>query len=235
VTDLKRYRIYGLDEMDAKTRYPFEWETIKHEVRADAGHRCLRCQHPYVVGESGVWEVVANTNDVNPAGERFPQSIHLFDGIRDEVRARRPKGKSSVNWSPCDGNCRHVGPMRVWCSLPNGTEGWEPFWPEKPEGCGPAVEAVGKAEAAWRILTVHHLNGDKADLRWWNLVALCQRCHLEIQGKVNMDQVWPLEHTPWFRPYAAGYYAAVYLGEDLMREEVEDRLDELLLLERADA
>ena len=35
-----------------------------------------------------------------------------------------------------------------------------------------------------RVLTVHHLDGDKANIRWWNLVALCQVCHLIIQAKV---------------------------------------------------
>ena len=33
-----------------------------------------------------------------------------------------------------------------------------------------------------RCLTVHHLNGDKADCRYENLVALCQVCHLHIQA-----------------------------------------------------
>lgn len=86
--------------------------------------------------------------------------------------------------------------------------------------------------ASGHVLTVHHLDGDKANCRWWNLTALCQRCHLHIQAKVRMDQVWPFEHTAWFRPYAAGWYAYRYLGLELSREEVEARLDELLGLER---
>ena len=32
------------------------------------------------------------------------------------------------------------------------------------------------------MLTVHHLNGNKSDCRFTNLVALCQRCHLRIQS-----------------------------------------------------
>jgi len=94
---------------------------------------------------------------------------------------------------------------------------------------GPIVD--GKAR--WRILTVHHLDGDKTNLRWWNLVALCQRCHLQIQGKVDMARVWPWEHSEWFRPYVAGYYAWTYLHEDLSRDETLARLDELLALERS--
>jgi hypothetical protein len=37
----------------------------------------------------------------------------------------------------------------------------------------------------------------------------------------------------WFKPYAAGWYAWSYLGEDLTREETMARMDELLALEMA--
>lgn len=81
----------------------------------------------------------------------------------------------------------------------------------------------------WRILTVHHLDGDKANCRWWNLAALCQRCHLYVQGRVKMEQTYLGEHSEWFRPYVAGYYAATVLGEpDLTRAQVEARMDELI-------
>lgn len=46
-----------------------------------------------------------------------------------------------------------------------------------------------------------------------------------------MEQIYVGEHSPWFRPYAAGYYAWTYLGEDLSREEVGERLHDLLALE----
>ena len=63
-----------------------------------------------------------------------------------------------------------------------------------------AIAAHVKEAAGWRCvrcghahepatgytLTVHHLTGDKANMRWWNLAPLCQRCHLHIQGKVVM-------------------------------------------------
>jgi len=78
-----------------------------------------------------------------------------------------------------------------------------------------------KAEAGWQCvrcghphepaagytLTVHHLDLDPSNCRWWNLPALCQRCHLKIQAKVIMNRPWLYEHTPWFRPYVRGYYA----------------------------
>jgi len=92
-----------------------------------------------------------------------------------------------------------------------------------------------RIEAQWRILTVHHLDGDKANCRWWNLAALCQRCHLTIQGRVVMDRIYPWEHTDWFKPYVAGFYGFRYLGQELTREETESRLNELLALELASA
>lgn len=90
-----------------------------------------------------------------------------------------------------------------------------------------------EGDGRWRILTVHHLDGNKLNCRWWNLAALCQRCHLTIQGRVKMEQVYPFEHSDWFKPYAAGYYAFTYLGEELDREQTMARLDALLGLELA--
>lgn len=176
--------------------YPYHWhkpheyhtrggvlvrhEAIKDRVRGMAGHRCVRCGHPYQKGAHG-------------------------------------KGE----WSPCDDLCRHGGPVR-WS---NGSE-WETY-----DGTDETIAQY--VQAQWRILTVHHLNGVKHDCRWWNLAALCQRCHLTIQGRVVIERVYQLEHSDWFKPYAAGWYAWAYLGEDLTRDEVEARLDELLALELA--
>jgi hypothetical protein len=165
---MKPFQIY---DAVGKDGYPREWhETVKDLVRELAGHRCIRCGHPYQKGQHG-----------------------------------------SGEWSPCDDGCTHGGPR---------------------EARGVAMHE-GLQQARWRILTVHHLNGNKSDCRWWNLVALCQRCHLKIQGRVVMARVWPWEHSEWFRPYAAGYYASAYLGEDLTYEETMARIDELLALERA--
>jgi 5-methylcytosine-specific restriction endonuclease McrA len=116
--------------------------------------------------------------------------------------------------------------------------GYPDDWPE--------IARAVKDAAGWRCircghphdtpsghtLTVHHLDMDPSNSRWWNLAALCQRCHLQIQNKVRMHQRWMLEHKDWFKPYAAGFYAWKYLGEDLDREETTQRLEELLSLER---
>lgn len=82
-------------------------------------------------------------------------------------------------------------------------------------------------------LTVHHLDIDPSNRRWWNLLALCQRCHLSIQGRVYLERPWVMaEHSDWFKPYVAGWYALRYLGEELSRDEVIERLPELLAVER---
>lgn len=182
-------RLYDPNDLGADG-YPHQWHlphfvgdervtAVKDYVRAQEGHRCERCRHPYPLG-------IAETH---PRGE----------------------------WTPCDEECHHDGPVRIWTSEGAGTR-------ESP--------LVVHDEAQWRILTVHHLNGVKYDCRWWNLAALCQRCHLSIQSRVVMERVFPFEHTDWFKPHAAGWYASIYLGEDLTRAEVDARMDELLALER---
>lgn len=72
-----------------------------------------------------------------------------------------------------------------------------------------------------RILTVHHLTGQKDDNRWWNLLALCQVCHLQVQGKVIPEQAYLHPHSPWFVPYVCGFYAATIGGEDITREQAD--------------
>ena len=129
-------------------------------------------------------------------------------------RCAHPYEKGMGEWSPCDRHCTHDGPVRVDYDDYAGTGGSRSW-----------------TEAQWRILTVHHLNGVKHDLRWWNLAALCQRCHLTIQAKVHMQREWNRPHAEWFKIHAAGFYAAELLGEELTREETFARLDELLDLQ----
>jgi len=57
-------------------------------------------------------------------------------------------------------------------------------------------------------LTVHHLDGNPANCADWNLAALDQRCHLAIQGRVKMDQMFfdqILTVSDWFKPHLEGY------------------------------
>lgn len=191
--------------------YPYAWHkplndvtfSIKDHIRERDSHRCLRCGHPYIKKQYG-------------------------------------NGK----WSPCDKHCMHHGPFSLIepdvyeQSVPG------PLVPvvvqttpelDREYMLAKAKEIGGKHPwillAEWRILTVHHLNGIKYDCRWWNLVSLCQRCHLTIQGKVFMDRPWTKPHSEWFQPFVAGFYAWKYLDLELTQEETLARLDEMLDLE----
>ncbi len=46
-------------------------------------------------------------------------------------------------------------------------------------------------------LTVHHLNGDKTNCAFENLLACCQRCHLHIQARYTPGQLWTFEPPKW--------------------------------------
>jgi len=168
--------------------YPSDWDEIGDRVRAEAGHRCIRCHHRFKTGEHG-------------------------------------KGQ----WTPCDDLCTHRGPLGFL----------------REDGSVRAIEAHAEARiifcstvnqnplvAEWRILTVHHLDGDKSNCVWWNCLPLCQRCHLTIQTRVIPEIPYFLEHSDWFKPYVAGFYAKKYEGKLITREEATARMDELLAYER---
>lgn len=76
-------------------------------------------------------------------------------------------------------------------------------------------------------LTVHHADADKSNCAWWNLLPLCQRCHLQIQAKVILHRPWYLPHSTWFRPYVAGYYASIH-GFPTDRDYVMSNIEYLL-------
>ena len=113
------------------------------------------------------------------------------------------------------------------------TSAYPANWPEIAQRC--------KDEADWKCvrcghfhdpengyaLTVHHLDIDPSNCEWWNLAALCQRCHLHIQGKVVMERVWMLPHSDWFKPYVAGYHAK-QTGQRTDKEYVMCHIDELI-------
>lgn len=60
-----------------------------------------------------------------------------------------------------------------------------------------------------RGVGVHHLDGDKSNCAYWNLVCLCVACHLQIQVKVKMEQMWIGTHSRWFLPHLFGYLMKV--------------------------
>lgn len=77
-------------------------------------------------------------------------------------------------------------------------------------------------------LTVHHLDMNPANCEWWNLAALCQRCHLSVQARVVIERPWMFTHSDWFKPYVAGYYA-YRLGRSTDRAYVIANMEDLIL------
>lgn len=114
------------------------------------------------------------------------------------------------------------------------TNGYPPNWP--------AIAQAVKDAARWHcvrcghmhdipagfMLTVHHLDLDKAHCAWWNIPALCQKCHLTVQAKVILNRDWMFDHSPWFRPYVAVYYG-VRAG---LLPDTNHYFDSLLLVRR---
>lgn len=56
------------------------------------------------------------------------------------------------------------------------------------------------------VLTVHHFDGNKSNCRRWNLMALCQRCHLSVQARVDPETPLLFQPATWVMPYIAGFY-----------------------------
>jgi hypothetical protein len=134
-------------------------------------------------------------------------------------------------WSPCDERCAHGGSLDLRWRYPDEKE-----WKYGRDWIAPRRKFRDQHaifEAQWRILTCHHLTGVKSDCRPFNLVALCQKCHLSIQRRVTMEQIYAFEHSEWFKPYAAAYYALVYEDRTITIEEARGEMDRLLAYERA--
>ena len=216
------------------------------ELRQYEGYECGEDGYPFAWhGECFQavieWELDGRGGHVK--GDCCPE-ISIKDFIRQQAdnrceRCWHPYTKGEGMWSKCDPSCRHGGNWRQvnadgWVAyevnpvvrevIVHGTAG---EYARELERSG----AGARIEARYRILTVHHLDSDKGNCRWWNLVSLCQQCHLRMQRKVVMDRPYLYEHSEWFQPYAAAFYAFKYLDEDLPREDVMARLAELLQLE----
>lgn len=183
--------------------YPFAWheETMAKEQRGHAGDGPIL--------NPPIKDLIREQ-----AGDRCLRCGHPYTKGQD----------SGGEWSPCDEQCNHGGPFRFTGALTAET-----YYVYQLRSR--MADENRDVHAQWRILTVHHLDEDKANCRWWNLAALCQRCHLRMQRAVVMGRPYHYEHSEWFRPYAAGFYAWKYEGAELTREQVAERQTELLAYE----
>jgi 5-methylcytosine-specific restriction endonuclease McrA len=100
------------------------------------------------------------------------------------------------------------------------------------ESVGNKCIRCGSPSVPGRILTTHHFDGDKSNDAWWNLLPLCQVCHLSFQGRVDPEQPYMFEHADWLKPYVAGFYAWKYEHRMITREDAMIQLDALLAYER---
>lgn len=64
------------------------------------------------------------------------------------------------------------------------------------------------APGVGRTLTVHHFDGDKANNARWNLMPLCQACHLSVQARVSPENPLLFSPSAWAIPYVVGFYEA---------------------------
>jgi hypothetical protein len=142
--------------------YPANWREISIATKEAAGHRCVRCHHPFTPTGS------AMLCDVRCDDQR---GFHLRRGRATPLHMVRLAG---INYG------------------------------------------------------VHHLDGDKSNCAWWNLLALCNSCHLTVQSRVIVDRPWILDHSDWFRPYVAGFYAHYYGELAISREEAVADIDRFL-------
>lgn len=78
----------------------------------------------------------------------------------------------------------------------------------KCEACHSANSVVG-----WRVLTVHHLDGDIENDEDWNLAALCQRCHLSVQSWFVFGQESIFNVPNWLIPHIEGWEASRCLSK----------------------
>lgn len=181
---MRRLHCHGQYADDGKAR--------RLRTRTEAGHRCIRCHHPFETGTHG-------------------------------------KGE----WTPCDEQCVHRGPVAIQLNTGEFQLAAELY----PDAANKTAQTMRKEfpsrviVAQWRILTVHHLDGNKANDAWWNTLALCQRCHLTVQCRVDPNIPFFLEHSEWAKPYIAGFYAWKYEQRQITREEAMQRMDELLAYE----
>ena len=112
-------------------------------------------------------------------------------------------------------------------------DGWKEFANQLKEDAGWKCIRCGHPHDPENgyCLTVHHVTMNKAEPfeHWWAFLVLCQKCHLTIQAKVDLNQYWFFDHSSWFIPFAAGFYAHIN-GLPESREYVMAHLEELLEL-----
>ncbi|HLB36057.1 MAG TPA: hypothetical protein VJL31_05780 [Gemmatimonadales bacterium] len=101
----------------------------------------------------------------------------------------RPVGTYPLNWSEVAYLVKCVAGWRCErCRHRHET-------PSRRKGCDRFCRHV--RDGKQRMLTVAHLDNDRSNCARWNLAALCQVCHLKLQTRLVMGQVFMFEHSVW--------------------------------------
>lgn len=95
-------------------------------------------------------------------------------------------------------------------------ECWDHYWGDLSPRTRSKVLSVWRDFFDWAIREGHAQYGNPARA---------------MASPVHLTRPWRREHSDWFKPYAAGFYAWHFLGEEISRDEAMSRLDELLGLE----
>ena len=120
-----------------------------------------------------------------------PDASAIAMNLAYEIEKRRAaKGDYPKDWPII---ATRIKTLARWCCERCGVESMPDFPDEHklPDGT---------------MLTVHHLDGNKWNCEQWNLAALCQRCHLRIQAKVDFYRdTLDGTHSRWMARHVAGY------------------------------
>lgn len=138
---------------------------VKDIVRMLAGHRCIRCGHPYREGRF-TWA---------PRRPEEPAPDVQLKALNDDL-APADRAGHRTHWSPCDEHCQHSAPIRVRdqprveFAVPANApvtdsrldDVWR-YWPtlrkrdalqvDPVDNAGAIVRDWKDVEAAWRVLT----------------------------------------------------------------------------------
>ena len=101
--------------------------------------------------------------------------------LRAQRQRASGKGKYPLNWLGVANKVKENAGWRCECCR----------HPRKNRNAKDACDAlcVHPADGKKRSLAVHHLDMRPENCEWWNLVALCDSCHMRVQGRLDWAQM----------------------------------------------
>ena len=101
--------------------------------------------------------------------------------LRAQRQRASGKGKYPLNWLGVANKVKENAGWRCECCR----------HPRKKRNAKDACDAlcVHPADGKKRSLAVHHLDMRPENCEWWNLVALCDSCHMRVQGRLDWAQM----------------------------------------------